>query len=190
MGGVSFAHPRLRRLWWCDVCSPQIATVATFATFVGVTSLHNSVCKNFIRYATLLLVQGTVMLYATCPLLQQRTVTTGMNKISKQSPFSVYIKNCQISFLHKGSSHHLYYTESWICCNVKFVSSNELKNTFNDGNSAAFRSHHKPWTMITKSFDIFPAGFRASHVNLPASSTSTVIISNSSPSNDILQNIQ
>ena len=44
--------------------------------------------------------------------------------------------------------------------------------------------------MMTKSLDIFQAGFRASHVNLPASSTSTDIISNSSPSNDILQNIQ
>ena len=62
---------------------------------------------NFIRYATLLLVQGTAMLYATCPLLQQRTVTTGMNKISKQSLFSESIKNL-ISFLRNGSSHHLY----------------------------------------------------------------------------------
>ena len=96
VGGVTFVHPRLRRLWWCDVCPPQIAAVATFATFVGVASLHNSACKNFIRYATLLLVQGTAMLYATCPLLQQRTVTTGMNKISKLSPFSELIKNRQI----------------------------------------------------------------------------------------------
>ena len=22
VGGVTFVHPRLRRLWWCDVCPP------------------------------------------------------------------------------------------------------------------------------------------------------------------------
>ena len=38
---VTFAHPRLRRSWWCDVCPPWIATFATFATFVGVTTLFN-----------------------------------------------------------------------------------------------------------------------------------------------------
>ena len=37
VGGVMFAHPRLPLLWWRDVCPPYIATVATFATFVGVT---------------------------------------------------------------------------------------------------------------------------------------------------------
>ena len=24
VGGVTFLHPRLRRLWWCGVCPPQI----------------------------------------------------------------------------------------------------------------------------------------------------------------------